>query len=339
MIERPRIELFAWTILLQSLSMLVFLVFLAAAMVAQSREQPVVAWASVLLGGLLWAVLAVFISIRTNDLVEWILYRVGVLPHNPESVIQYGVPRGFDQFAALIDEQSSRLLILSASTTGWLLTHELGKLLTQIERDFCRLNLCSPVPDEAQRVKEGIAAACEYIEALKALREGLPQRIRSVEIGELIEGVRRQLTLDDQARVEQWSGPPTYVCGIKPLLGAIIGNLIMNAVKHTPKDRRIYPSLQAGTNPSGNTVVFRVEDEGPDIPDTVAADLFRPSVASLISQLAGTGGGLGLPLIRTYAELHTGRIDYIRPSEGCRKAFVVTLPKGTSPAPNGESQP
>jgi signal transduction histidine kinase len=230
------------------------------------------------------------------------------------------------------------MLILSASTTGWLLTHELGKMVNQVERDFGRLNLSDPVQDEARRVAEGIAAACEYIDALKALREGLPQRIRAVDIGELVEGVRRQLSFEDQARVERWNGPPVFVCGVKPLLGAIVGNLILNAVKHA-KGYRIYPSLQFVQDSAGEKVVFRIEDEGPDIPDTIVGDLFRPSVASLLKQLAGTGGGLGLPLIRTYVELHTGRIEYIRSDEGRRKAFVVTLPKGTPPTLKGDPQP
>jgi len=99
----------------------------------------------------------------------------------------------------------------------------------------------------------------------------------------------------------------------------IIENLLVNAGRHTPIGTPIHVRVMA--RPDG--VVVEVEDEGPGIPATLKDVLFDPFRQGESS--AGRGVGIGLSLVRRFAQLHGGdAVVADRPGGGAR--FVVTLP-------------
>jgi signal transduction histidine kinase len=76
-----------------------------------------------------------------------------------------------------------------------------------------------------------------------------------------------------------------------------------------------------------------VEDEGPGIDPSFLPHLFEPFFTGLdVSrhcsghfELGRKGIGLGLSIVRSFAEMHGGRAEYLqRPGNG--STFVVTLP-------------
>ncbi len=99
----------------------------------------------------------------------------------------------------------------------------------------------------------------------------------------------------------------------------IIENLLMNAARHTPAGTPVH--VRVSTEPGEATLV--VEDEGPGVPDElkdVLFEAFRQGDGS-----SGRGVGIGLSLVRSFAELHGGTAA-IEDRDGGGARFVVKLP-------------
>jgi signal transduction histidine kinase len=102
----------------------------------------------------------------------------------------------------------------------------------------------------------------------------------------------------------------------------VVANLLDNAVRHSPRDGRVWLSAHAG---NGHTTI-EVADEGPGIPphelERVFERFYRPDGAR-----SGTdgGAGLGLAIARWIVDAHGGSIRAeAREPGGCK--MVVELP-------------
>lgn len=104
-----------------------------------------------------------------------------------------------------------------------------------------------------------------------------------------------------------------------PQLERIIENLVRNAVKYTPAGTPIEISLQR--LPEGVRVL--VEDRGPGVPDAAKNSILEPFVR-LDADHPSPGTGIGLSLVRRFAQLHGGDIEVSdRPGGGA--TFSVLL--------------
>jgi two-component system, OmpR family, sensor histidine kinase KdpD len=99
----------------------------------------------------------------------------------------------------------------------------------------------------------------------------------------------------------------------------IVENLLSNAMRHTPADAMIWVWVRA----DGLGAVIAVEDEGPGVPDERREAIFRPFNKAFGD---GPGVGIGLPLVRSFAELHGGRA-WVEPRDGGGASFRVWLPR------------
>ena len=112
---------------------------------------------------------------------------------------------------------------------------------------------------------------------------------------------------------------PTAIVGDRRRLEQLVGILLDNAIRHSPRGGGVLIGLTG----SEAGVVLTVEDVGPGIaPD----ELERVFDRYYRARTASAGGiGLGLAIARWIAEGHAGRIEaQNRPAGGAR--FVVTLP-------------
>ena len=105
----------------------------------------------------------------------------------------------------------------------------------------------------------------------------------------------------------------------RQVLGAVVGNLLVNALKFTRP--RTTVTLRVGA--SAERVLIEVEDECGGLPSGNVNELFRPFEQRGADR---TGLGLGLAFSRRAAEANDGRI-YARnlPDKGC--VFTVDLPR------------
>jgi len=118
--------------------------------------------------------------------------------------------------------------------------------------------------------------------------------------------------------------PPVHVDA--SLVTQVIGNLLENAIKHTPPGTRI--RISAGLE--HDAVRVCVDDTGPGLPPGDPERLFAKFQRGRDESNAG-GAGLGLAICRAVINAHGGRISAMqRPGGGAR--FVFTLPTA-EPAP------
>ncbi len=110
-------------------------------------------------------------------------------------------------------------------------------------------------------------------------------------------------------------------------MSRVIGNLIMNAIRHTPSDGSVH--IRGWSRP--DSVELSVRDGCGGIPgddlDRVFDVAFRGSPArtpDASTELSGSGAGLGLAIVRGLVEVHSGEVEVHNVEDGCR--FVVTIP-------------
>lgn len=104
----------------------------------------------------------------------------------------------------------------------------------------------------------------------------------------------------------------------------VVTNLVGNAIAHTPAGTPIDVCVAA----SERGVTLTVEDAGPGVPADLGDDAFQPFVTRRVHREDRAGTGLGLSLVRLFAQLHGGDAWHEpRPGGGAR--FVVELPGPT----------
>ncbi len=140
-------------------------------------------------------------------------------------------------------------------------------------------------------------------------------------VGEAVESVAplaRSRDLELQAELQ----PVPPVTGDSERLAQLVGNLISNALKFTPRGGRV----TVRTFTDERSAVIEVEDTGVGIPAGEQSRLFQRFFrSSTATEQAIPGTGLGLVISRAIAEAHGGRIS-VDSEAGVGTRFRVELP-------------
>jgi two-component system OmpR family sensor kinase len=124
--------------------------------------------------------------------------------------------------------------------------------------------------------------------------------------------------------MEVLDGPGTpEVLGDEARLRQVLGNLVANAVQHTPDTADI--TVRVGTD--GASAVLEVVDEGPGMSQKDALRIFERFYRTDSSRTRTSGGtGLGLSIVDSLVYAHGGTVAVTTaPGAGCR--FHVSLPR------------
>ena len=146
--------------------------------------------------------------------------------------------------------------------------------------------------------------AMDAVQAVEAME---PERSVSLEIKDAPE---KLVAYGDDARLRQ-----------------VIGNLVTNALVHTPPEAEITVRLYAE---SGDRAVVEVSDTGPGLSEEQRARVFErfyraDEARTRNTDRDATGTGLGLAIVSAIVRSHEGTVDVIgEPGEGV--TFKVTLP-------------
>lgn len=121
---------------------------------------------------------------------------------------------------------------------------------------------------------------------------------------------------------------PAITLADRDRIGQVLGNLLDNAVRHTPAGGRIHVAV-TGT---ADEVAVTVTDTGPGIPtDQLEAVFDRFHRGDPSRTPNGSGSGLGLTIARSIVVEHGGHLEATRPPAGMGGArFSIRLPRAAA---------
>lgn len=110
------------------------------------------------------------------------------------------------------------------------------------------------------------------------------------------------------------------IAGDSTLLSVLLRNLVDNAVRYSPTGGEI----EVGIGREEGTVVLRVTDNGPGIPEAERSRVFERFYRVLGS--GEEGSGLGLSIVKRIADLHQASIELAGGPRGRGLAVLVRFP-------------
>jgi signal transduction histidine kinase len=166
---------------------------------------------------------------------------------------------------------------------------------------------------------ERLSDAANRLDDLESMTE-----TGSIDLGAL---VRDRLDViqrsTDAVAVETEIHPESYVRA-NGLLTSVVDNLLRNAVEHssTSSPPGTAPSLRVTVRPAGDTVLFRVADDGPGFTD---AELAVHADAEATETALRHSDGVGLWLVRWIVDAYDGDVT-VENGDDCGAVVTVRLP-------------
>jgi two-component system, OmpR family, heavy metal sensor histidine kinase CusS len=292
-------------------------------------------WLALLAAALLTVVVGFLIARRGMHPVRAIAQTAGRISAGKlaERIPEANVPpelaelvAAFNAMLGRLEESFQRLSDFSAD-----LAHELRTPIHTL-RMQTEVSLAKPRSDDEYR--DLLASNLEEYERLSRMiadmlflakaEHGLivPQReaIRLLDLGRQLFDYYGILAESQQLSLE---GEELTVRGDRLMLQRAIGNLLLNAIQHTPAQGRVALSVQQHEG----AAVIAISNTGPPIPDAALRTIFERFIRA---DQSGEGSGLGLAIARSIVVAHGGRIA--ASSSGQRTEFAITLPLAGAPA-------
>jgi two-component system OmpR family sensor kinase len=150
------------------------------------------------------------------------------------------------------------------------------------------------------------------LDAVQAAEAMAPERVIKLEVRDEAE---RLVAYGDDARLRQ-----------------VIGNLMTNALTHTPPEASVTLRLFAE---EGNRAVVEIADTGPGLSEQQKERVFErfyrvDEARTRRTDRAATGTGLGLAIVAAIVRAHQGSVEVIS-ERGRGATFRVSLPRWTPP--------
>jgi two-component system sensor histidine kinase BaeS len=159
------------------------------------------------------------------------------------------------------------------------------------------------------------------VEAGRLALERQPLELREV-LASVTQGFRPRAETRQVALELDLPHQPIPLSADPDRLAQVVGNLLTNALDHTPAHGRITVAAGQGDGQAW----FSVADTGPGIPEEALPRIFDRFYRVEQSRNRQTGGtGLGLSIVRALVELHGGRVSAGNRPEG-GAVFRVELP-------------
>lgn len=219
------------------------------------------------------------------------------------------------------------------------LSHELRNPLAPIHSGLQLLRHAPPGSEPAARavdvVERQVRQLTRLVEDLLDVTRITEGKIRLAREALDLVGLVRRCAEDHQAIFREAGvalqvalpDDPVFVNGDAARLTQVVGNLLRNAAKFTPRGG----STQLRVEPARDHVVVRVRDTGEGISAELLGRLFEPFVQADETLDRSRGGlGLGLAVLKGLTELHGGTATAHSEGRGKGSEFVVTLPIGAA---------
>jgi signal transduction histidine kinase len=205
-----------------------------------------------------------------------------------------------------------------------LIRTSIGLLLDSEPDEAMRLRLLHNIKQSTDRMN---ALVTDLLDLVRLRHERAELPMRRIDVGVLVTDVATLMRPLIEEREQTLEVPPLRpwprLQGDPRRLERLLLNLVSNASKFAPPGARI----RIGVEPTAQEVTITVADTGPGIPPEVMPHLFEQFyTARTSSTIHNIGVGLGLPIAKSIAEAHDGRID-VESEVGVGSTFHVTLPR------------
>jgi PAS domain S-box-containing protein len=165
---------------------------------------------------------------------------------------------------------------------------------------------------DMDRLAQGIVSPkLEYLDVGDVVRRTVDDS-EAIDRERLTTDIRRVLIPVDASKVER-----------------IVENLLANTARHTPSNAHVWVCV----HPHGSGALIKIEDSGVGVPADLRESIFEPFQQGPDAPQHSPGVGVGLTLVRRFAELHGGRA-WIEDRDGGGSSFQVFLP-GRQPVDDG----
>jgi len=165
--------------------------------------------------------------------------------------------------------------------------------------------------ESLQSMKLSIKRLTHLVSQLLALSHfedpDIDRKFEWVDLGQVCERVvesrqsqaaAKSITLEIQATAKQ-----CRLKGLEPLLESLLSNLVDNAILHCPRDSRVRVSCHR----QGSELLLAVDDSGPGLDaaqrEKAPGRFYRAADTNI------SGAGLGLSIVKTIAQSHSGRMQ------------------------------
>ncbi len=209
-------------------------------------------------------------------------------------------------------------------------SHELRTPLTSI-RGFAELSRQRGVaePDVMKRIEDEakrMGLLVDDLLLLARLDQQRPLRMEAVDLLPVAaDALHNAQAVQPERNISLKILPDSeapVVAGDEARLRQVLGNLISNALHHTPVDAPILVSV--GTR--GTDAVLEVRDSGPGLTQEQKARVFERFYRADTARTRTTGGsGLGLSIVAALVAAHGGRVT-VTDTEPHGATFTVLLP-------------
>ena len=213
---------------------------------------------------------------------------------------------------------------LSAVLGSALTLERLGGELSEEER----ADLIHAVTANARKLEVMLG---DLLDLDRLTRGVIRPRSEQTELASLVRGVVEEPEFQVGRRIEVETHPMVIKVD-PPKVQRIVENLLANAIRHTPDGTPIW--VRVRRIPEGAQI--DVEDAGPGVPPEMREAVFEPFRQGENRNPHSPGFGIGLSLVKRFAELHGGRV-WVEERPGGGAAFHVVLREPTAPAQNERS--
>ena len=226
---------------------------------------------------------------------------------------QRGGAKKIQTIPGLTDTRASGIATDTAQPPGGLTPEELDRIMRRLESEASRMGLL--VEDLLQ---------------LARLDQQRPLDKRPVDLLTLAADAvqdARLVTLDRAVDLSVAPGAAFLVDGDEQRLRQVIGNLVNNALTHTPAGTSVRVAIASGTLKSGEpAVVLDVIDDGPGMTAEQSQRVFERFYRADAARNRASGGtGLGLAIVAGLVAAHGGQVS-VKSAPGQGADFRVKLP-------------
>ena len=215
------------------------------------------------------------------------------------------------------------------------LSHELRNPLTPIKNSLAILERAPPGGAQALRAQTVIGRQVHHLTRLvddlldvTRIARGKAQLQRErFELGEVVgrtvEDYRATFADGGVAFADAISAEPMWLTGDATRIAQVVGNLLGNAAKFTPRGGSVELTLERASD----AAILRVRDNGNGIAPDVLDHVFEPFAQAPQTPDRKSGGlGLGLALVQGFVQLHDGSVAVSSGGIGQGAEFTVRLP-------------